>query len=143
MTNIGSTCTYQSSNWAFVSRHFHSKNRTQEPKTETSDSSPSERQKAWFIPICKVVPAPFTATKYQMLFRNYRNVNYSPIADNAQKGLKSIMVVLSSKAANNQSHDKPKSYEDDSRNSYSPRSQVLSMQSEGIVVWNVVLSCIS
>jgi hypothetical protein len=74
-----------------------------------------------------------------MLFSNDSNVDDSPISDNAQERLKCIMVIFGSKAADNQSDDKAESDEKNPRNLSCPGSEVLSMQSKRIIVWDVVL----
>jgi hypothetical protein len=139
MTNISPTCPHQGSNRALISSHLHSEGRTQESKAESSDSSPSERQKTRLVPGIEVIATPVVSTKKQVLFGNDSDVDNCPIADNAQERLKRIVVVFGSKAANYQSDDEAESDEEYSRNSDCPGSQVLSMQCEGIVVWNIVL----
>ncbi len=143
MSNITPIRADQSSNWPLISCHFHSKARAKKSKAEPSDSSPSKRQKTWLIPGVEVVPAPIACAEDKMLLRNDGDMNDSPVADDAQESLKCIMIVFSSKTTHNQSDDKAERDQEYSRDSDCPGSEVLSMECEGVVVWDVILLCVS
>lgn len=78
-----------------------------------------------------------------MLLGHDNNVDDCPISNDAKKGLKCIVEVFNSEAADDDGSYETEGDEDDSGNTQSPRPKVLSVQREGVVVGNVILSCVS
>ena len=74
-----------------------------------------------------------------MLLGNNNKMDDRPVADDAQERLERVMEILCGTATNSHCSHKPEGYQSNSRNMNRSWPEVLSMQGERVVVWNIVL----
>lgn len=74
-----------------------------------------------------------------MFHRHNSDVDNGPVADDTQEGLQRVTEVDGSAAADYNRGDKSEGNEDDTGDAEHPGSKVLRVESERVVVWDVVL----
>ena len=140
MPDIRTLLSDESSNWSSVPSNLHSQGSTEEPEAESANGTPSKRQKILIAPRIKIIVTPSCSPEDEMFFRHHNNVNDSPVSDDTQEGLESSLREESRSATTDDDcGDEPKCDENNARDAKSPRTEVLCMHGERIVVWDVVL----
>lgn len=140
MPDIRTLLSDESSNWSSVPSNLHSQGSAEEPEAESANGTPSKRQKILIAPRIKIIVTPSCSPEDEMFFRHHNNVNDSPVSDDTQEGLESSLREESRSATTDDDcGDEPKCDENNARDAKSPRTEVLCMHGERIVVWDVVL----
>lgn len=128
----------QRCNWCFIPCHLHSKRCTQEAEAKRNDGAPSEWQQVSSIPGVKIVHTPAAFAEDDVLFDNYHQVDDGPVSDDAEDRLQGAFERQACQAPDNGGDDEAESHECDTRDFDRPRTQILSMQRERVIVWDVV-----
>lgn len=74
-----------------------------------------------------------------MLFDDDDQVDDGPVSDDGEESLERVFEKGSRAAADGDSGDEANCHEGDAWNAEGPRAEVLCVQGEGVVVWDVVL----
>lgn len=138
MAYIRSLLPNQRCNWCFVPCHLHSKRCSKKAEAKRKDGAPSEWQQVSSVPAVKVVHTPAAFAEDDVLFDNYDQVDDGPVPDDAQDSLQGAFERQACQTPNNGGDDEAESHECDTRHLDCPRTQILSMQRERVVVWNVI-----
>jgi len=140
MPNIRALLPNEFRNRSCVPSYLHPKCSTEETEAESSDGSPSERQKLLLAPSIEIIKTPSSTPEDKVFFRYNNNVDDCPVSDDTQEGLEGSFREESSCATtDDDGGDEAECDEDYARDAESPRTEVLRVHGEGVVVWDVVL----
>ena len=140
MPDISAVLPNKTSNRRREPGHFHTQCSTDEPEDKSSDSSPAKWQEFPACPRIPFVVLPTRAAEDYVFFDNNDDVNNSPVSNNGQKSLESILEEGRCTATHCDGGDETESDKGDPWNAKSPWPKVLSMHCERIVIGNIVLS---
>ena len=137
--NVPTRCPYHSSNGPCIPCDFHAQRGTHKPECKSRRRSPSERQCFRASPRIPIVIVPTRTAEDDVFFDDDNKVNDGPVPDDRQECLQHVFKERCCAAPDHNGCDEPERNEHVSGDSKGPRPKVLGMQSERIVVWNVVL----